>query len=429
MKFTDLIKLSWNNARRTKSSLIIMILISVASISCLFSVSYRTSFDQYWKKYVNKNPELRYFSVTYHDLLNERIKYRDKTLDPSEKLKMISKTENKVIKILSSNSHILGTEIHGGQRFIDISFNKEEKYNGSIGIIGAPDVNNIVLSKGKNLDSFDENDNVLICPNHIYLGKDNLNNYNYDENRKVDISKFVGEKVKVSFSEKEEEFELIGLYDTESSYSLGHLCYTNYNTSKKIKEISLEKDIDYLEYMNSVDYQGDPIEIMIDDIENLDNITKLLRKNQLFLTPMVDINTETVDMVMKNCSYITIGTLLVSGIVVCFTLIQNIMKRNKDFFIYNALGYSKRDIFKLIFMENSILVFIGYIFAIPITQIGLMFFKNAVLSGKSRLYLMNPTVGLLGIILGLLISLLIPILVTLITYIFAKNKIDSLVEE
>lgn len=429
MRVIDLIKLSWNNARRTKSSLIIMILISIASISCLFSISYRFSFEQYWEKYVNKNPELRYFNVSYHELLNERIKYRDKTLDSSKKLQMISNTENKVVKMLSSNPHILGTETRGGQRYINVSFNDEEKYNGSIGTIGAPGKNNIVLSEGKNFDSVDENKYAIICPNHIYLEKDNIATYEYDENRKVDISKFLGKKIKVSFSGKKEEFELIGLYDTESSYSLGHLCYVNYNASKLIKESFLEKDIDYLEYMNSVDYQGEPIKIIIDDTKNLDSITEYLRKKQLFLTPMVDINTETVDMVMKNCSYITIGILLVSGIVVCFTLIQNIMKRNRDFFIYNALGYSKKDVFKLIFMENSILVFIGYIFAIPITQIGLTIFKNAVLSGKSRLYLMNPKIGLLAIILGLLVSLLIPMLVTLVTYIFAKNKLNSAVEE
>ena len=132
---------------------------------------------------------------------------------------------------------------------------------------------------------------------------------------------------------------------------------------------------------------------------------------------------------MKSCSYITLGMLVLSGIIVCLTLVQNITKRTKEFYLYSILGYSKKDVLKLIFMENSILIIIGYIFAIIAAQIGLIIYKNIVLIHKSRLYLMNPRVDLISILIGLLLALIIPILITVTISIFTRKRSFSSVEE
>ena len=58
-----------------------------------------------------------------------------------------------------------------------------------------------------------------------------------------------------------------------------------------------------------------------------------------------------------------------------------------------------------------------------------MIYKNQVLSTKSRLYLMNPQVDIVSILISFLVSLIIPILITVILLFINREKKDKTVEK
>ncbi len=432
MKLMDIIKLSFTNAKRAKSSYLIMILVIIASASCLFSLSYKNSFDRYWNSYVKNSPEFRIMNVSYINWLDERdkrIMLGDASLDPDEKLKIIDETTKEVMDVLATNEHILGVS---QQYRVMAQIDYFENHNFSFVILGVPLDNNIEIVSGNNLDSYSENDKVMICPNIVYYR--DKNNIFYG-NQKTDMNDLIGQAVTLSMADNAtDEYKIVGLYDTISNYAYGEICYTSYANVKSLDDIYYEAYPhlyqEHLEYMKTIHYTGDNVFIMIDDVENLGQINDFLHENNLFQEgAIVGINTETVDEIMKSCSYITLGMLVLSGIIICLTLVQNITKRTKEFYLYNVLGYSKKDILKLIFIENSILIIIGYIFAIIAAQIGLIIYKNIVLIHKSRLYLMNPRVDMISILIGLLVALIIPILITVTISIFTRKRSFSSVEE
>ena len=434
MKLKDIIKISFRSARRSKSSILITILIFVTSVACLFSLSYEHSFNTYWDTYINKNPELRIRFVHYDKLLNPRIIKGDSTLDPTEKLKMIEETTNKAKEILSTNKHILGTTqtIMSYMEILDFEENGE---NISMDIVGVPLKNNIPLIAGENLDAYTEKDKVMICPNLIYTNSNNTVDEDRVKEFQKNIESFLGKTIKSKNSNvvNLEEYKIIGLYDTISNYSIGNICYTSYANieylNNKANEAIPDTEENANHYYSSVDYTGDNLYMMLDDMKNYDEVEKFLRDNNLSSSEWIWTNPETVEQTMDTCSKISIGCLILSIIVIGINLLQNLDRRKKEFYLYHTLGYTQKDIIKIIFVENSILVLIGFVLAIGVTQIGLMIYKNQVLSTKSRLYLMNPQVDIVSILISFLVSLIIPILITVILLFINREKKDKTVEK
>lgn len=430
MKLNDLIKISFQNACRSKSSFLIMALMIIVSISCLFSFSYKHSFTKYWNQYINKSPEFRIMNVYYGNLLDPRITNRDPSLKYEEKMSLIEETTEKVLNILSQNEHILGASTQY-RTFFTVPDLQTEETNGTIEVLGIPLVNNIPLIAGENLDQYSANEKVLICPNKLYLSS----RYgNFDSTKEKDISTYVSQTIDLKVLDKyPDKYKIIGLYDTLATYSLGQICYTSYENIEEMQEIIYENDPEaketYTEYMKTPDYMGPNIYIMIDDMKNLKEVDDFLHQQNMFEDgAIVGINTETVDQVMKVCNIITFCLFIVTGIIVSITLFQNIVKRSREIYLYRVLGYQNKDIFKMFFLENSILSLISLVFSILITQIGLKIYQSNVLLYKSRLYLMNPSVDLLSILITLLVILSIPMILTIVVFRFSKKETNFIGE-
>lgn len=427
MKLIDLIKISFHSAYRTKSSFIIMILIFISSISCLFSLSYKNSFENYFDVYIQKSPEFRIMNVSYQEQLDNSI-LTNTTLTYEEKLEYVEEIQEKVISKLNENKHILGasTEYRNNIDTNDFGINYY-----SFTLQAVPITNNINIVSGNNISS-NTNEIEIICPNIMrYENSDNT----FNINNTIDMKNYLNKTIKGKYSSKSDtKLKIVGLYDTYSTYSYGGVCYTSYDN------LELLQNNYYLEYpdilQNLIDYKietndyASNIYIMIDDISNLNQVKKFLKKNNFFTEEsIVSINTDTIEEVNNICSKITVSLYILTSIIICITLIQNIINKSKKIFIYHAVGYKDSDIFKLIFLENSILISIGFIFSIIFTQIGLNIYKNQILINKSRLYLMNPKVDIISILISFILALLIPFIATIIIYTLSKNNKIHLEEE
>ena len=94
--------------------------------------------------------------------------------------------------------------------------------------------------------------------------------------------------------------------------------------------------------------------------------------------------------------------------------------------MYNALGYSKLNIAKIIFSENIVIGIFSFVLAIIVSSISFIAFENVILMHNARLYLLNLNVDFNSLIYGLMISLVIPIIASIVimfTNNFSKNNV------
>jgi ABC-type antimicrobial peptide transport system permease subunit len=424
MKFKDIFNITIKNTLRSKESYLIQILLLVVSIATLFSLSYKSSFDKYWDKYIYKNPEFRIMNINYNDLLEKRVATYDETLSFEEKMKSISNTIDKVNNILSSNKHILGfSTAYRSFFYIDGEKNIDREFS----INGVPLVNNIEIDNGNNLDKYNKTDKVMICPNIMIAEKDNNT---FDSSKTMDISYLLDKDIDIKIGGViSDKYKIVGFYDTYSSYALGFDCYTSYNNieymNKKLSDYG-SPDSGSEDYRKSPYYTGDTIYIMIDNMKNINNVTNFLRDNRLYTSgPVVYINTETVNNISSICMKVTIAVLLLLSIITVAILMQKIDKKKEEIFTYKALGYKNKDIIKLIFSENILLIILGYLLSIPITMLGLNIYKEMILRYNSRMYLLNPSIDIKNLVITLFMLVSIPIIISIITIVFTKIKKDK----
>ena len=422
MKLFDLIKVSLISAIRNKSSIIIAILISVATISVIFSMSFNNSFNNYWSKYVEKNIDFRIFAVYYEDFKDKKFLTLNRDeIEVSEKIRLLDEALDEAVDVISDIPHVEGvTTSDGYMAGIDsINYNGKKVVRG-LSLIGVPSNTFISVIKGETLDKYDKEDNVMICSNYLQSDWDE-----YDSNKSTKTDYLLNEELKISFSEnKTLDYKIIGLYDKVSTYAIGNACYTSYENLKEIKTESYLKNKEI--NSKSQGYNGEGLYLMIDDRNNLKVVEEELAEHKIYIEPIVYINTDLVNRVLQICSYITIISLIVTAVIVLMNLLINIQKRNKEFFLYNALGYSKLNIAKIIFSENIVIGIFSFVLAIIVSSISFIAFENVILMHNARLYLLNLNVDFNSLIYGLMISLVIPIIASIVimfTNNFSKNNV------
>lgn len=425
MRIFDLITLSIKNSLRKKTSLLIVILIIVVSSAFVFSISYESSFNNYWINYQNSNPEFRIRVVNYSELLDPRIKRQDDSISINEKNKIINDVSNRVNKILISNNYILGaTSEQFWKNQVNIIEFANNKQDGLMQIIGVPKINNIKIVDGRNI----LNNNEIVCPNLITASSNIDNNSKYDINNLISINNYINKKVhfKINNLSIMDDYQIVGLYDTFSNYSIGNTCFASYEMLESLinkyylLDSKVKTSID--EYHNSKYYMGENVYVMIDDIRHLSDFQQMIRENKLNENAIVNINTSTVDDISSICKYITIITLIFIILFLIVTILNDIHKRVNELNTYKIIGYRNSDITKLIFVENSIVIIIGYIISIIFVHYGFIIYRNTNLINKSRLYLMIPHIDLLRSFLILISLLTIPIIITIIFKMLLKKS-------
>lgn len=420
MRLFDLIKLSLKNIR-TKSSIIIILLVTISAFSTIFGISFRTSFNKYWDDYVKKNIDFRIYGVSYERLKDEQINNQDVDLLTSEeKVAIFNKAQQNAEKILSGISHIDGVTTSDGYMADIINF----EYNGTnlannMYLIGVPKNTYINIVKGNMLSDYSDNEKTIICSNRIQKGESNNDEFN--------IENIIGKNVKLTlFDGRKIDYKVVGVYDKVSTYAIGNSCYTSYTNVKEILSEQYKKDIEV--NSKSPGYYGESLYVMIDDRSNINYIDEELKKYDMTIEPIIMIDTEILQQVINTCSYISFFTFIFAIIVVFFNIMINIKEKNKIYYIYNITGYSKYKIMLINIFENGIIGIVSFISAVVLSLISFRIFNNIVLSHNVRLYLFNQQLDVKCICFGLLISFIIPVLISIVFMINDKLIKNNVLE-
>ena len=424
MKLKDILINSIKTIFRNKSSILIMILILVCSVSSLFSLSYKNSFEKYWDIYVQKSPEFRIFNVYYNSKLEENHDGLSR-----EQILAIEKEEtDEIIETLKKNEHILGASIQSAQTIDMPEFSSNDRLS-SVYLQSVPINNMINIISGDNLDKYEDGENVMICPNIIkFPGIDGK----FDSNNSFALDEYLNKEISVNYAlSVPMKYKLVGLYDNFSTYSYGQVCYTSYKSLEESKNVYYKANPntleEWLEYKKEAFYTN--VYFMIDNIKNLNSVDNFLREHNWRSDTIIEINTDTVEEITNITDKVTFILYILTIAVISFTLMQNILRRTKELLIYYATGYTNVDIIKIIFVENLYLIIIPFILSVIITQVMLTIYKHEVLIDNARLYLMNPIVDFGSAISTLSLTIIIPFAVTFITYIFSKKNMPKLEEE
>ncbi len=412
MKFKDLIVFSFRNTCRKKISFLIFLFIMTAFVSCLFSFSFKKEYETYQLDYYYKSADARFLRVGYDYYKEEPIKNRDETLTKEERIELAERGRNKAIEVILKNKHVIGV---GKGRDPYAFINQIDDKNTMLQIYGVPQKNNIPIVLGENIDAYDEDEFVMICPLNVILKDENQN---INLNKSVNIEHLLNQTVDVNLMGAiPMKGKIVGFYDTYKNYTDGQTCYASYKNVEKMDAMLRDDG-----FKETVNYTGDQIMIMIDDNRNHNEVINYLEENHFNPSFPFLLVLGGEFSVIKYCNKLTLAMTLLAGLTVGCVFFQNYVQNKEQYFLYHALGYSRIQIIKMIFVENSILIFLGFIPAIGVTQILLRLYKYFILASDNRLYYMNPIVDLPSSLIALGVGLLIPIFLTIILFIFTAKK-------
>lgn len=353
MNKPNLIKLSLKNSF-TKKSIVTIILTSLTLSLIMFTMLFHKTLKNYWSDSITKLVDYRTFFVYYdYDHYEES--------DAIKKLKQ----HNHVESVSPFSSYLI--------TMISNDYNNSKK-NNAFFLLGV-NKNPIKVYKGKNLESYNKDDKVMICADKFYPYQDtSLSNSN--PNDAIDLTNKIDKNLSLSFidSKKEEKFKLIGVYDSKLNKTSGNICYTN---AANVSKLNLYYQSD-LYNQNDVVY---PLILTIDSVKNNDKTLAEIKKDGFYTNGAVlGINTETGEKIINIMKIITFTMLIVTIII----MIVIHFKRNKDDFkqygLYKALGIRNYDLYKIYYIKNVIHFFIISIISILLCLIYMYFFNNLFLN-------------------------------------------------
>ena len=308
MRISDLVKVSFSNLKHSRSAIVITILISISSIAVIFGISFSNSFDNYFEEYVEKNIDFRIFSVLYEDIKDKKFINTDRNgLSVEEKVRLFDEAEKETIDIINNVLYVNGvTTTDGYMAGIEsIKVNNEKVVEG-ISLIGIPFNTLINLKEGNLLNQYNQDDNVMLCPNYF---QSDLEKFHINNDR--DVRPLLNKELIITFAEnKTLNYKIVGLFDKVSTYAIGNACYTSYENLKEIKHDLYIKNKEINSQYAS--YNGEGLYLMIDNREHLKIIEDELSKYGIYIEPIVHIDTSIVDNILNVCRYIAVISLIVN---------------------------------------------------------------------------------------------------------------------
>lgn len=388
------------NVFRNKINIISIVLLSICSAIIIFGFSYVGSMRKLWDDWTRKSIDFRIYFVSYDYNLY---------------------TEEEAVAKLKTYEHIQDATTSAGyyiygiiDEFVDANF------DGWFEIRGATK-DSISLIAGHDFSKKGENE--LICPNK-FVPNSQLYTNDFNKIKNIDLPNYVGKTIKISIpdeKDKQEEFKIVGLYDVDYSYSSGYNCYATFDTVKKLNNKY------YPDTFKISDTKGDlsipALNVVIDSTDNVDEIAQELEKDGFSLSsPSIVIKTEIGDNVMRIILILTWVTAILSLIIILLIFLKRINDQNEEIAINKAIGYTKKDINKVFYLESIIISIISFIISIVLAIIALVILKNYYLVTISEFSRMKLTFNTFGLILSLIVSFTIP----LISVFIATRKIDKI---
>lgn len=198
----------------------------------------------------------------------------------------------------------------------------------------------------------------IICPE---MATDvNFEELNYND--LINLEEKIGKTINLNFLNSDDElvfsqeFNIVGTYNADFYYSYD-TCYILNNT---FDEILSKINSDLKEDSDTV---KDLFILYVDSNENVEEITNYLENNDIMVSvPKLD--DKIVNYILLLSIFIMI-ILVITSIIILINYFKNYYKEEYyNIALYKALGFKEKDIIKIIFIENILLIFVALIVSI-----------------------------------------------------------------
>lgn len=394
------IKYSWylskKNVAKNKNNIFIITLLTICFLLIVLSFSFVKTLDNYLVK----------------GIMND-ISYKTLFVGPKPDVE----TEEELISKLKKIEHVIDVFPDRENSYV-LSLSKLGKENviGSFFIVGISDENMIEVSHGRKIS----NENEIICPNIFYPNDDLESKTTLKPNEFFQMQRYLGEKVLSNYfvyidDENRDirslELSIVGTYSNNPSYIDENICYASRTLIRKIFDEAYQH-ID-------LSQQLDSIIVRVDDIKNINRVIREIEKDNYFVTPAVYVDHQFINSI-KYLSYtILFITTIISICLISYINKKGINDKKSEINVFRGLGYSKKEISRILFLEN---LYLGVLTSlISCVIVFLIWLTLMTLISSNPLIFQKIPVSVSG--LSILISIFIVCVSLLITSNIYKRKV------
>lgn len=383
----DFLKRAFKSIVRNRINFLCIFLLAISSAIIIFGFSYLDSITNLWSDWTRKAVDFRTFVVSYN----------------SEQY-----SEQEAIKELSNFEHVQNVSRSSGYAISGKAFEYVDDNNdGEMYLRGVTkDSINIVYG-----NDFSGNTNEIICAIK-FNPNSKVYETNFDEDNSIDLTEKVGDYMNIKFagSDRVEKMKIIGLYDSNYDYSAGDVCYATFETVQELNEKYQPEVFDAEKAGQDGAEASLPVYLIIDDVEYTDELVENLQEKGFYAERVISINTEIGDNIVKIVMILAWITCILSFIIILFSNFTRINNRKKEFAIYKAIGYSKKDINDLLYTESIVMSLISGILSLFFGFASLQILQTYFLEKSVEFSRMTVNISFFGIVIGFIVIILIPII-------------------
>lgn len=407
MRILDYISFGIKNLIHYKKRTISNIVITFSIILIiLIAFTASNTIINFIEENINKNIEYRTMYVKY-DVMQESL---------SSVTKKLSEVKN-VIKVIEQDKY---------QSYITIDKFKTNKTDGEINIIASDSTLLPPVVVGRSPNSNDKN--YLICPTKFIADSNLSTRTDLTKEDYIDGKNFLKKEITIKYysydyskeipeilNRYEEQYQLIGLYNTYDNYAKDNTCYTSFTNVARINENMSGNSEEYTE---EVYYH--PI-IIIDDSKNIDSVYEEI--TSMGYTPIKRMNIDR--NLINNIKLISLSVILIAIVVSIICMITIILKNIKDqeqeIGLLKALGYTNANISLSFLVESLIIGLISLIISTSIYTI--LYFIISNLINNTNLIFTKITINYswYSVLISFIIIIIIPVISTFTWFKRIKN--------
>lgn len=331
-----------------------------------------------------------------------------------------TETEEEVISKLKNIDHIIDVfPDREGSFMLNLSRLDNTPMLGRFYIYGGSELSMPEVSQGRTIKKETE----IICP-RIFFPDDNLENNPSLKNRqlirmKAHLNSVFTTNYNIyiddeNYETKTLELSVVGIYDNNPSYIDENICYASRSLVSKI----------FLDSYKNIDLSGqiDSILIQIDDVKNIDKVKKSVSEKKYLITNAVSVNFDFINFTKYLAYLVVISTLIISILLITYINKKGMVDKKSDINILRSLGYSKKELNNIFYLENFYIVFLTTIISSAILLI-LSLSINLIVEINPFIFQKIPiSISFTAIIISVLVNLL-SLFVT--TYFYKKKVVTN----
>lgn len=172
----------------------------------------------------------------------------------------------------------------------------------------------------------------------------------------------------VSTETMDKIFTIVGTYDSSKYAKKNNECFVSIDDYNEIENF-YEKN-DNIETHDSKSYF-----IIIDEFKNLNIVKEVISNLDLYYDDYVTIDFPTVSGIVTICIILLITFILVVYIIINFNIKKDLVMREKEILLYKSIGYSKKNIIKIYYLEYLINLIIILFISLVISTIMCLIIK------------------------------------------------------